>query len=150
MIDQLAPQSRAIEATAQLVEKARHELEIHKTGETEFRTQLESANKSGEKHNLPTNIEAAADLVTRLRERQQLEQRIAAAQGEADTLQQQAEDLVDEQVVPIELFVFLGIVFILGIVSVVAWWFLPATVMGQYGGWIALGGLISSISVVIF
>src|SRR5437868_8225182 len=32
--------------------------------------------------------------------------RIAAAQGESETLQQQAEDLVDEQVVPIELFVY--------------------------------------------
>ncbi len=145
IVEQLTPQSRAIEATAQMVATAKHELEIHKTGEHEFRTQIESATTSGEKLGLPKDVEAAGDLVTQLRRRQQLEQRIAAAHGEAESLQQQAQDLVDEQVVPIELFVFLGIVFVAGVVLPVAWWLLPATVMGKYGGWIALGGVVSAL-----
>ncbi len=145
IVEQLTPQSRAIEATAQMVAAAKHELEIHRAGESEFRIQIESATTSGEKLGLPTDVEAAGDLVTQLRRRQQLEQRIAAAHSEAETLQQQAHDLVDEQVVRIELFVLLGIVFVIGVVSAVAWWFLPATVMGKYGGWIALGGIISAV-----
>ncbi len=150
IVEQLAPQSRAIEATAQLAAAARHELDIHKTGEHEMRSQIESAVTSGEKLGLPKDIEAAGDLVTQLRRRQQLEQRIAAAHGEAETLQQQAEDLVDEQVVPIELFVFLGMVFVLGAVSLAAWWFLPTSIMGKYGGWIAIGGVVCAIAAALF
>ena len=106
-----------------------------------MRSQIESATTSGEKLGLPIDIEAAGDLVTQLRHRQALEQKIAAAHGEAEAMQQQAEDLVDEQVVPIELFVFLGILFVLGIMAVAAWWFLPASLTGGYSGWVALGGL---------
>jgi uncharacterized protein YhaN len=149
IVEQLLPQARAIEATTQMVATARHELEVHRAGEHEFRTQIESAKTSGEKLGLPTDLESAGDLVAQLRRRQQLEQRIGAAQSEAETLEQQAQDLVDEQVVPIGLFVFLGTVFVAGVVSAAAWWFLPATVMGRFGGWIALGGVASAIVAVV-
>ncbi|HEX3600518.1 MAG TPA: AAA family ATPase [Lacipirellulaceae bacterium] len=141
IVEQLAPQTRAIEATSQLVQEAKDELEHHQTGENEMRSQIESATISGEKLGLPTDIEAAGDLVTQLRHRQALEQKINAAHGEAESLQQQAEDLVDEQVIPIELFVFLGFLFVLGIMAVAAWWFLPASLTGGYSGWVALGGV---------
>ena len=145
IVEQLAPQARAIEATAQMLATAKHELEIHRTGEHEVRSQIESAMTGGEKLGLPKDVEGAGELVAKLRRRQQLEQRIAAAQGEAETLQQQAHDLVEEQVVPIELFVILGFIFVTGIMSVVAWWVLPTTVLGKYGAWFAIGGLISAV-----
>jgi uncharacterized protein YhaN len=145
VVEQLTPQSRAIEATEQMVAAAKHELEVHRTGESEYRTQIESAMTSGETLGLPKDVEAAGDLVTQLRRRQELEERIAAAQGEAETLQQQAQDLVGEQVVSIELFVFLGTMFVLGVVAITGWWFLPATTLGNIGGWIALGGFVASI-----
>jgi uncharacterized protein YhaN len=145
IVEQLAPQARAIEATSQLVTTAKHELDVHRAGESEMRSQIETTVTSGDKLGLPKDLQSAGDLVTKLRRRQQLEQRVAASQGEAETLQQQAQDLVDEQVVPIELFVLLGIVFIAGVVLPVAWWFLPVSVMGQYGGWIALGGVVSAV-----
>lgn len=145
IVEQLAPQARAIEATSQLVATAKHELEVHRAGESEMRSQIETTVTGGEKLGLPKDLQSAGDLVGKLRRRQQLEQRVAAAQGEAETLQQQAQDLVDEQVVPIELFVLLGFVFIAGVVLPVAWWFLPASVMGKYGGWIALGGVVTAV-----
>ena len=146
IVEQLTPQARAIEATAQMVETAKHELELHRTGESEFRSQIESAINSGEKHGLPKDIEAAGDLVTQLRQRLQLEQKIVAAHREAETLEQQAQDLVEEQVVPISMFVFLGTVFVLGAMAAVAWWVVPKTTLGNYGGWIALGGVIAAIA----
>ena len=149
VVDQLTPQSRAIEATEQMLAAAKHELEIHRTGEHEYRTQIESAKVSGEKLGLPTDIESASDLVTQLRRRQELEEKIAAAHGEAETLQQQAQDLVDDQVVSIELFVFLATMFVLGVMGVVAWWFLPATALGKYAAWFGLGGVALSISAVL-
>src|SRR5262249_21768573 len=42
-VDQLTPQARAVEATEQMVATAKHELEVHRTGHEEFRTQIESA-----------------------------------------------------------------------------------------------------------
>ena len=100
----------------------------------------------GEKLGLPKDLEAAGDLVAQLRRRQQVEQRIDGAHGEADDLQQQAQDLVDEQVVPIELFVLSGTRVRArrrGARCVVV----PAgdDVMGKYGGWIALGGVVASV-----
>jgi uncharacterized protein YhaN len=141
IVDQLVPQSRAIEATEQMLTTAKHELEIHRAGHDEFSSQIESAKTHGEKHGLPDTIEAAGDLVAQLRRRQLLEQKVASAHGQVETLQAQAHDLVDEQVVPLELFIFLGAVFVAGIMFLAAWWFLPATTMGKYGGWFALAGV---------
>lgn len=150
IVEQLTPQIRAIESAAQLVDAAKHELEVHKTGESEFRTQIESATTNGEKMGLPTDLESATDLVTKLRRRQQLEQRIKGTEGEAETLQIQARDLVEEQVIPIELFVLLGMFFVAGIALFVTWWLLPASILGKYGGWWAAGGIATSTIVALY
>jgi uncharacterized protein YhaN len=148
IVDQLTPQARAVETTEQMVAAAKHELEIHRTGHEEFRTQIDSAMTHGEKLGLPKDVEAAGDLVAQLRRRQQLEQRIQAAHAQADELQAQVHDLVDDQVVPIEMFVVLGTLFSAGFVALAAWWFLPTTVLGKYGGWIALAGI--GVSIITF
>ena len=66
IVEQLTPQARAIEATEQMVAAAKHELEIHRTGENEIRSQIESAITGGEKLGLPKDVEAAGDLVAQL------------------------------------------------------------------------------------
>src|SRR3954453_12387953 len=145
IVEQLTPQARAIEATEQMVATAKHELEIHRSGHEEFSSQIESALTHGEKHGLPKDVEAAGDLVAQLRRRQQLEQKIATAHSQVEELQAQAHDLVDDQVVSLELFIALGAAFAGGFVALAAWWFLPSTVFGKYGGWIALAGIGTSI-----
>jgi uncharacterized protein YhaN len=145
IVEQLTPQARAIEATEQMVATAKHELEVHRTGHEEYRTQIESAMTAGEKRGLPKDVEAVGDLVAQLRRRQQIEQRIASAHSQADELQAQANDLVEEQVVPLGMFLFLTVAFIAGVMALSAWLFLPATILGKYGGWIALGGVGGSI-----
>jgi uncharacterized protein YhaN len=148
VVEQLAPQARGLETTEQMVAAAKHELELHRTGHDEFSAQIDSATNTGEQLGLPKNAEAAGDLVAQLKRRQTLENRIEAAQNQAAELQQQAHDLVNEQVVPLELFIFLGTLFVGGVVALAAWWFLPATTLGKYGGWIALGGI--GISIIAF
>jgi uncharacterized protein YhaN len=145
LVEQLTPQARAIEATEQMVASAKHELEIHRTGHEELGTQIESATVMGEKLGLPKDVEAAGDLVAQLKHRQQVEKRIEAAHSQADELQAEANDLVEEQVVPMGLFVFLTAMFMTGFVALAAWWYLPTTILGKYGGWIALGGIGGSI-----
>jgi uncharacterized protein YhaN len=145
MVENLAPQARAIEATEQLVAAARHEMDVQRTGEHQFRTQIESAVAGGDKLGLPKDIESAGDLVAQLRRRQQVEQRIESARGEAHDLQRQADELVDGQVVPMGLFTFLLVVFVIGFVALAAWWLMPASMIGKYGGWIAAIGIGGSI-----
>src|SRR3954452_23436632 len=149
IVDQLTPQARAVETTEQMVAAAKHELEIHRTGHEEFRTQIETAMTHGEKLGLPKDVEAAGDLVAQLRRRQQVEQRVVTAHAQTEELQAQAHDLVEEQVVPIEMFVILGSLFSLGVVAIAAWWIVPSTVLGKYGGWVALAGFGLSIITVL-
>jgi uncharacterized protein YhaN len=149
-LEQLAPQSRAIEATEQLLQSAKHDLEMHRAGEHQFRAQIESAMTGGERLGLPQDLDAAADLVAQLRRRHQVEQRIEAAQRQADDLQQQAQELVDEQVVPISLFSWLLAMFVLGFVALAVWWLVPAASLGRYGGWLAAVGVGGSIFAWLF
>jgi uncharacterized protein YhaN len=149
-VEQLTPQARAIEATEGLLQTARHELEIHRAGEHQYRAQIESAMTSGERLGLPKDLDAAGDLVAQLRRRQQVEQRIDAARRQADELHEQAQQLVDEQVVPMGLFSWLLAVFVLGFVALGTWWLVPSVTLGKYGGWIAAIGIGGSIFAWLF
>jgi uncharacterized protein YhaN len=150
IVEQLTPQARAIEATQGLLQTARHELEVQRAGEHQYRAQIDSAMTSGEQLGLPKDLEAAGDLVAQLRRRQQVEQRIEAAHRQAEDLQQQAQELVDEQVVPVGLFSWLLAVFVLGFVALGAWWLVPSVTLGKYGGWIAAIGIGGSIFAWLF
>jgi uncharacterized protein YhaN len=150
IVEQLTPQARAIEATEQMLATAEHELEIHRTGESEYRSQIESAMAGGEKLGLPTDIEAAGELVAQLRRRQQITQRIESAHREAEDLQQQARELIDSQVVSGGSFSWLMAAFVLGCVAIASWWVVPAEVLDNKGGWIALAGLVASIGSIAF
>ena len=149
LVEQLAPQARAIEATEQMVESAKRDLEQRRVGEHEIRTQIESAMTGGEKLGLPNDLEAASELVASLRKRQQVEQRLEAARKQADDLQEQGTSMVDDQLVPIGLFVWLLITFVLGVLAVGAWLLLPESLgnYGKYGGWIAAIGAGGSVFV---
>ncbi len=149
-VEQLTPQARAIEATEQMLQTAKHELEVHRAGEHQYRAQIESAMTGGDKLGLPKDLDAAGDLVAQLRRRQQVEQRIESARRQADDLQQQAQDLVDEQVVPMGLFSWLMAVFVLGFVALGVWWLVPAASLGKYGGWLAAVGIVGSVFAWLF
>lgn len=140
-VENLAPQSRAIEAAEQLLATARHELEVQRAGEHQYRAQIESAMASGDKLGLPKDLDAAGDLVAKLRRRQQVEERMETARRQAQELQQQAQELVEEQVVPMGLFSWLLAVFVIGFVGLAAWWMMPSATLGRYGGWLAALGI---------
>jgi uncharacterized protein YhaN len=145
VVDGLQPQIRAIEASEQLLETARHELEVHRAGESQYRAEIESAMVSGDTLGLPKDLDAAGDLVAQLRRRQLVEQRIESARRQADELQEQAQELVDDQVVPMVLFSWLLAVVVVGFVALGVWFVMPAAALGKYGGWVAAIGLGGSV-----
>ncbi len=144
MVEGLSPQLRAIEATEQMLETAKHELDVHRAGESQFRAEIESAMVSGEKLGLPKDLDAANDLVAQLRRRQQVENRIENARRRAEDLQDQAQELVEDQVVPMPVFTWLLIGVIAGFVAI-GLWFANPRALGNYGGWIAAIGFAGSV-----
>jgi uncharacterized protein YhaN len=145
IVDSLQPQIRAIEASEQLLETAKHELEVHRAGENQFRAEIDSAMVSGDKLGLPKDLDAAGDLVAQLRRRQLVEQRIESSRRQADELQEQAQELVDDQVVPMALFSWLLAVVVVGFVALGVWFVMPAAALGRYGGWIAAIGVAGAV-----
>lgn len=141
VVEGLTPQIRAIEASEQLLESAKHELEIHRAGESQFQAEIESAMVGGDKLGLPKDLDAAGDLVAQLRRRQKVEQRIDSSRRQAEELQEQAQSLVDEQVVPMALFSWLLAVFVMGFGALGVWYMMPAASLGKYGGWFAAIGI---------
>ncbi len=141
LVEQLTPQAKAIESTEQLLAISTNELEHRRTGEHHYRTQIESAMAGGDKLGLPMTVDEAGDLVARLRRRLLVEQRLEKARAQADEMRESGQDLVDEQVVPIGLFSWLLAVFVIGFVMMAAWYLMPKSMLGQYGGWIAAIGI---------
>jgi uncharacterized protein YhaN len=150
VVEGLAPQARAIEATEQLLSAARHELEVHRAGENQFRAEIEAAMTTGDKLKLPKDLDAAGDLVAQLRRRQQVEQRIESGRRQTDDLQRQAQELIDSQVVPMGVFSWLLAVFVIGFVALGAWWLMPTAALGKYGAWVAGIGIAGSIFALLF
>lgn len=150
LVEQLAPQARAITTTEEFLATAKNELELRRTGEHQFRTQIESATAGGDKLGLPMTVDEAGDLVARLRRRMVVEQRIEKAREQAERLRDQGQELVDEQVVPIGLFSWLLAVFVIGFVMMAAWYLMPSTMLGQWGGWFAGIGIVGAIFAWLF
>ncbi len=124
-------------ATAEaMVEEAQHEVDRRRKDERQFLSQMESAYASGDKLGLPTDIEEAGDLVSQLRRRLKAEQKVEQSRRHLEDLERQERDLIDRQVMPIELYVILGVVFIIGSVLCIMPFLSPAV---SISGWTLLG-----------
>jgi uncharacterized protein YhaN len=150
LVDQLAPQAKAIETTEHLLEAAKNELEHYRTGEHSIRSQIETAMTSGDKLGLPMDVDGATELVAKLRRRKQVEERLNEAREQAAELQQQGQELIGEQVIPLPLFSWLMALFVLGFVLLALWYLVPRSVLGQYGWWLAAAGAGGSIFAWLF
>jgi uncharacterized protein YhaN len=150
LVEQLTPQAKAIESTEQLLAVSKNELEHRRNGEHQYRSQIESAMAGGDKLGLPMTFDEAGDLVARLRRRMLVEQRLEKTREQAQELRDAGHDLVDEQVVPVGLFSWLLAVFVIGFVMMAAWYLLPPSSLGKYGGWIAAIGIGGAIFAWLF
>ena len=150
LVDQLAPQAKAIETTEHLLEAAKNELEHHRTGEHHIRSQIETAMTGGDKLGLPMDIDGATELVAKLRRRKEVDERLTEAREQAAELQEQGQELLGEQVIPIGVFNWLLALFVLGFVLVTLWYLVPRSILGQYGWWLAAGGAGGSIFAWLF
>ena len=140
-LDDLHPLTEAIEAAQQQLKQAMDQHGSHVQNERSIECMLESVVAEGEQHGLPMNVQETSDLVSRLRKRLQVEQRIEQARQQTLDMDQQCHTLMGEQVLPLWLFGLLLGAFMLGALMVGLWWVVPESPFGQYGGWLALLGM---------
>ncbi|MEN1678708.1 MAG: AAA family ATPase [Planctomycetota bacterium] len=143
-VNELEPLADRLRDSERAVSRAKGKLDSRRDSELQYRTKIESAMAAGDKLGLPTDIKEAGDLVASLRRRLQVEQRTEQARRHALELEQQSHDLMDKQVMPMELFVFLcGATVLAGVLAglfFLGQWY-PGSVYSTYGPWAALLGV---------
>lgn len=143
-LEELAPQREAMKAAEKALTAASLEYETYRDEAAKFESQLSSATSSSERLGLPTNLQDAGELVARLRQRLNVEQKIEQTRRNGVELEQQARDMLDAQVIPLRLYVaWAGCVF--GAAALITAWFITGTNPGLGQA----GALLAFISVLI-
>lgn len=143
-VDELKPQADALAAAERDVEQSKRTLDAKLQSELRYRSKIETATAEGDKLGLPTDIKSAGELVARLRRRLQVEQRLEQTRRQTMDLEQQSQDLLDRQLMPMELFAFLCGAAVLSAVLLGLFFFgqwYPESSYTRYGNWAALIGL---------
>ncbi len=144
MVDELEPVAEQMQDAERAASRAKKQLDAKRDSELKYRTKIESAMAVGDKMGLPTDIKEAGDLVAMLRRRLQVEQRTEQSRRHAMELEQQSQDLLDKQAMPMELFVFMCLAAMLSAVlfGLFLWGqYYPNSIYGQWGPWAAALGL---------
>lgn len=121
-IERLAPQRSAVENALKQLATAEREYQEHQTEEERYRSQIESATSTSEQLGLPADLHSAGELVARLRRRLQVEQKIEQSRRSAGDLEQQARDMLEEQVTPLRLYAVSVIATAVAVGLTVAYW----------------------------
>lgn len=138
-IEKLAPQRAAMESAEKAFAIAEREYEQFRDEEEKFASQLASAATSSERLGLPTNLQEAGDMVSRLRRRLNVEQKIEQMRRSGVELESQARDMLDGQVIPLRLYVAWGACVFGAAVLLFAWLMSEGRPeLGQAGGLLAL------------
>ncbi len=140
----LRPQIQAFHAAQKNVDRDKEELNALTQNERSIQLQLESAIAGGEQHGLPMDVQETSDLVSNLRKRLQVEQRLEQSRAHEIDMQQQSHELLDEQIMPLWLFGLLLSTFVLGALMLGLWLIVPDSPLGKYGGWLAVLGIASA------
>lgn len=146
-IESLQPHVESVRIAQKKYDAAKRHLENLTANEQSLKTQIESAIIGGESHGLPMDLQEASDLVAKLRNRLQVEQRIEQARQHELELEQQSHDLLDDQVMPLSTFSWLLAAFVVGALMIGINFIVPGSPFGQFGWLVTIlgvgGGLFS-------
>ncbi len=149
-VESLQPDLEDLRAARKKLDAASRYLATLTENERSVKSQIDSALVSGEKYQLPMDVQEASDLVARLRRRLQVEQRLEQARSHEVEVEQQCQDLLDDQVMPLSLFGWtLGAV-VIGSLLVGVWFLVPNSPLGKFGSWMAIIGLVMSVFSFLF
>jgi uncharacterized protein YhaN len=142
-IEQLAPQQQQLEVAQKQLDEAEALVDSFRSEEDKIRLQLESAMTSSDKLGLPNDLQAAGELVAKLRRRLQVEQKIEQSRRTAIDLEQSAHDALDNQLMPLGLYAASAVSLSVGAASIAAFMtqMVSATSYLQGGGLLLLFGI---------
>jgi uncharacterized protein YhaN len=106
--------------------------------------ELQSALSAHGDRDLNAALDRAGTLVTQLRRRAQLDERLAELARHRAELEEQARHLAERELLPMNVLVTLGAVFVVGVVLLSAGAVMPASIVGTAGWTLAAIGLACS------
>ncbi|NOY41978.1 MAG: AAA family ATPase [Planctomycetes bacterium] len=142
-LEGLQPLMQEIRAAQKRVDEAQQGLDAVTENERSLQVKIETAVVGGEQHGLPMDVREASDLVAMLRKRLQVEQRLEQARSHEVEMQQQSQDLLDDQVMPLSVFNWSLAAIVLSGLLLGTWLFIPGSPLGSAGAMIAVGALVT-------
>ena len=141
---QLKPLADELRAARQLLAEASAEVEQRQAGAKSTSQELASALKARGADNLTPLMERSGQLVSQLRRRVQLDERLTDLSRRKTELEARSRELLATALLPGWALVALGVAFVAGAVATLAGVFLPASVVGESGYWVASLGLVGA------
>jgi uncharacterized protein YhaN len=138
----LKPLARAMEDARTRLEQIRREDAAERQAAVVLDQRIETALAEEPRADLMASIQEAGERVSQLRRRAQLDQRLTQMQTHERELEDQAGDLLDRQLLPLWVVVALGGVFVLGVVLILAGWWLS---FGWTVAVLGVAGIIASV-----
>ena len=135
-----APASALRQSRQRLAESQQAAAAAHETVESLAR-QIDSALEARGQRDLAATMDHAGSLVSQLRRRAQIDDRLDQLARYQTELEDRSRRLVDRQMLPMGVLVGLGAVFVIGAVLMVAGLFMQASITGSVGVTMAVLGL---------
>jgi uncharacterized protein YhaN len=145
----LRPIARELRAARQGCEETRQKIRASRQEAAHLAEEAASALADLPEQDLMTAVEKAGELVTQLRRRQQIEQRLEQMVRQDAELEERSHELIDRQLLPLWVLAALGGLFVFGVVLILAAWFLPPSVTGSWGWALAVLGLGGTVAAAV-
>ncbi len=134
------PGKRLGESRQRARESEQGALEARRVAES-LAQQMDDALKARGQPDLATAMDRAGNLVSQIRRRMQIDERLDQLVRHQAELEERCRRLTDRQMLPMGVLAGLGSAFVLGVVLILAGLFLPTTVTGSIGWALAFLGL---------
>lgn len=140
----LGPVARGVRSARQRREQARRDLVQQRETADALEKQLRAALKGQSAGDLSKSLEQTGNLVSILRRRVQVEDRLGQMTRHEAELEDQSRRLLDRQLLSVAALVAIGSPFVLGVVLTLIGLFLPESITGSFGWLMAALGLIGT------
>ena len=140
----LLPTARSLRKAQHRAEHAEQQSKAARESAEVLAKDIRTALESRDETELQPALERAGAVVANLRRRAQLDERMDQMGRHRAELADQCRGLMDRQLLPMWVVTSLGGMFVVGVVLVLAWMFLPTSFVGTAGGTLAAVGLIGT------
>jgi len=143
-LSRLRPPARAMKRCRRRMSEAEQQAAAAGQNAETLSGQITAALSPREQSDLAAALDEAGNLVSQLRRRVQIDERLDQMTLYQTELEEQSRRLLDRQLLPVWVLLVLGAVFVVGVILVMAGLFMPDSITGSVGWAMALLGLAGS------